>query len=114
MDLILARQMVEYIQETQPQLDKAAALRERLHGYQVKVAQAIDTMVDRGLLSLQSKTAMYRDLAANPEKAADLLLVLIEKAAAARSQGHLLGGPSDRVDESGLDPILGFVMADHH
>jgi hypothetical protein len=105
----LLAKMARYIQHTQPQLDKAASLRQSLNGYRVKIAQAIDTLVDRGVVPLQAKINMYNDLAANPEKAAELLCTLSEKMAS-QSGVLSLGGPSSRPNGAGLDPILSFCL----
>jgi len=104
----LLAKMARYIQQTQPQLDKAASLRESLQGYRVKIAQAIDTLVDRGVVPLQAKVSLYNDLAANPEKAAELLCTLSDKMAGASMLS--LGGPSSRPNGAGLDPILSFCL----
>ncbi len=100
--------MVSYIKHTQPQLDKAASLRNSLAGYRVKIAHAIDTLVDRGVVPLQAKVNLYNDLAANPEKAAELLCELSEKMAGGYSPS--LGGAAGRLNGAGLDPILSFCL----
>ena len=101
--------MVSYIRSTQPQLEKAAQLKEKFSAYQTKIAEVVDSLVDRGIVPLQNKVALYEDLVENPERAADMLCKLSEQVGPAR-----LGGPSTLEDlGDSRDAIERFVM-DHN
>jgi len=104
----LCSEMARYIEYTQPQLDKAAEIRGSLGEYRIKIAEAIDNLVDKGLVSLQEKVSVYNDLANHPEKSAELLCKISNK-----TSGYSpLGGPADRLNGEGLDSILSFCLGD--
>ena len=107
----LLSEVAQYIEYTQPRLEKAAALGSSMQSYQLKVAEAIDKLVEKGLVPLQEKVAVYNNLANRPEKAAELLCKLSEQIDLDRPS---LGGPSDRFNVDAVDPIIGFCLGDSY
>lgn len=94
--------IVDYIEVTQPVLEKQAAQRQAL---KTKVAYAVDTMVGNRLVSPAIRNDVVNDLSEHPEKLAELLAKVSEKVGP-----DSLGGASERLDAGGLDAILKFVL----
>ncbi len=107
----LMAKVAQYIQYTQPQLDKAAELRSALKDYRAKMAEAIDKMAEKNLIPMQERVALYDNLAAHPEKAAELLCRLSDRVSS--NDAYSLGGPSDRLKHAeSADALVRFVLGD--
>ena len=106
-----AQGVVDYIHlsraELSVALEKSAALEKKHRAYQIKVAEAVDNLVERGVVPLASKMALYEELVNNPERAAEMLVKLSEQVGP-----PTLGAPGELEDLDSRDAIERFAL-DH-
>ena len=101
----LLTNVVDYIEYTQPLLEKAASSSHLSDEYFEKLAEAVDTMADNGLIDYSDRSLILEKLADSPEKVVEALCKLSEKIGP-----DTLGGPSDEINTSTLDPIFRFCF----
>ena len=86
-------------------LQKKATLEEMHHDYQVKIATAVDNLVESGVVPLASKMALYEELVNDPSQAAEMLVKLSE-----RVGPPTLGAPGELEDLDTRDAIERFAL----
>lgn len=94
--------IVSYIELTQDIMEKKAAADKKL---KEKVAYAVDTLVSNRLVAPEDRNNIVSELGTYPEKIAELLVKVSNHVGP-----ETLGGASEKVDASALDPIIRFVL----